>query len=211
MAFVRPTGFDDLPLLLTARGYAVFEADMPIFGSDSSPPNDTHVPQLVANAEAAIAQLVEIGVASRDRVAIGGHSYGAAMAANLLAHSDLFRTGIALSGAYNRTLTPFGFQASERRSFWEAPEAYLAMSPFVHADQINEPILLVHGAADNNSGTLPMQSERLYSALSGLGGKARFVLLPFEGHQYRARESLMHLMWEMDRWLRIHLQERAGE
>ena len=204
-AFVRPTGFDNLPILLTGRGYAVFEADMPVFGSAESPPNDSHVPQLVANAEAAIATLVDIGVASPDRVAVGGHSYGAAMVANLLAHSDLFRTGIALSGAYNRTLTPFGFQASERRSLWQAPETYLAMSPFVHADRINEPILLVHGAADDNSGTLPLQSERLYSALAGLGGKSRFVLLPHEGHQYRARESVMHLMWEMDRWLAIHL------
>ncbi len=205
--FVRPSGFDDLPLLFTGRGFAVFEAAMPIVGDADSPPNDRHVEQLVANAEAAIEAVVELGIASRSRAAIAGHSYGAGMVANLLAHSDLFRTGIALSGAYNRTLTPFGFQASERRSFWEAPQAYLEMSPFIHADRINEPLLLVHGTADLNSGTLPIQSERLYAALAGLGAEARLVLLPGEGHQYRARESLLHLAWEMDRWLALHLEE----
>ena len=115
-----------------------------------------------------------------------------------------------MSGAYNRTLTPFGFKASERRSFWEAKQTYLAMSPFIHADRINEPILLVHGADDLNSGTLPVQSERLYEAITGLGGEARLVLLPHEDHQYRARESLMHLMWEMDRWLALHLGTPSG-
>ena len=203
--FVRPTGFDDLPLLLTGRGYAVFKADMPVFGSEQSPANDTHVPQIVDNARAAIAALVNMGVAVPGNVAVGGHSYGAAMVANLLAHSDLFRTGIALSGAYNRTLTPFGFQASERRSFWEAPQSYLMMSPFIHADKIDEPILLVHGAADSNSGTHPMQSEAFYAALEGLGKEARFVLLPHEEHNYRAQESQMHVMWEIDRWLSAHL------
>ena len=201
----RPSGFADLPLLMTGRGYAVLEAGMPVVGDASNPPNDSHIPQIVANAEAAIATVEAHGVADRARVAIGGHSYGAGMVANLLAHSDLFRTGIALSGAYNRTLTPFGFQASERRSFWEAKSAYLAMSPLIHAERIDEPILLVHGTADLNSGTLPMQSERLFEAITGLGGDARLVLLPNEDHQYRARESLMHLMWEMDRWLALHL------
>ena len=209
-SYHRPSGFADLPLLMTGRGYAVFEAGMPVVGDASNPPNDTHIAQIVANAEAAIAAVEVLGVASRDKVAIGGHSYGAGMVANLLAHSDLFRTGIALSGAYNRTLTPFGFQASERRSFWEAKQTYLAMSPFIHADRINEPILLVHGADDLNSGTLPVQSERLYEAITGLGGEARLVLLPHEDHQYRARESLMHLMWEMDRWLALHLGTPSG-
>lgn len=207
--FHRPVGFDAVPQMITGRGYAVLRADMPVFGTDANPANDSFVPQIVANAQAAIDALVERGIASRDRVAIGGHSYGAGMAAALLANSDLFRTGIALSGAYNRTLTPFGFQASERRNFWEAPDAYLAMSAFVHADRIDEPILLVHGEADSNSGTYPMQSERLYDAISGLGGTARLVLLPQEDHQYRARESLMHLMWEIDRWLAEHLKPPA--
>ncbi len=204
--FVRPSGFDDLPILLAGRGYAVFMADMPIFGSKEQPANDSYVPQLVANAEAAISKLVELGIASRDRVAIGGHSYGAAMVASLLASSDLFQAGVALSGAYNRTLTPFGFQASEKRSFWEAPQTYLAMSPFVHADRINEPLLLVHGTADSNRGTEPIQSERLYAALSGMGKPARLVLLPGEDHNYRARESQLHVMWEIDRWLARHLR-----
>ncbi len=204
--FVRPSGFDDLPILLTGDGYAVFMADMPVFGSAERPANDSYVPQLVANAEAAVSKLVDLGIARRDRVAIGGHSYGAAMVATLLANSDLFQAGVALSGAYNRTLTPFGFQASEKRSFWEAPQAYLAMSPFIHADRINEPLLLVHGTADSNRGTEPIQSERLYAALSGMGKPARLVLLPDEDHNYRARESQLHVMWEIERWLARYLR-----
>jgi dipeptidyl aminopeptidase/acylaminoacyl peptidase len=144
--------------------------------------------------------VVRRGVADTERVAIGGHSYGAFMTANLLAHSDLFRTGIARSGAYNRTLTPFGFQAEER-TFWEAPEVYFTMSPFMHASKVDEPILLIHGEADNNSGTYPMQSERFYNALKGLGATARLVMLPHESHGYRARESVLHMWWETVTWL----------
>ena len=140
-----------------------------------------------------------------ERVAIGGHSYGAFMTANLLAHSDLFRAGIARSGAYNRTLTPFGFQREERL-FWEAPEIYYYMSPFMHADKVNEPILLIHGEADNNSGTFPLQSRRYYSALKGLGKTARLVMLPHESHGYRARESIMHMLWETNRWLETYVK-----
>jgi dipeptidyl aminopeptidase/acylaminoacyl peptidase len=133
------------------------------------------------------------------RVVVGGHSYGAFMTANLLAHTDVFAAGIARSGAYNRTLTPFGFQ-SERRSFWEAGEVYMKMSPFTHANKINEPILLIHGEADNNSGTFPIQSERLFAAIRGSGGSARLVLLPHEAHGYRARESVLHTLAEMIEW-----------
>jgi dipeptidyl aminopeptidase/acylaminoacyl peptidase len=204
--FVRPHGFEGLPLLLVTQGYAVFEPSMPIVGGNGVEPNDTHIPQLVADAEAAIDVLVDAGVADRKRIAIGGWSYGAGMAANLLARTDLFRTGIALSGAYNRTLTPFGFQASERRTLWQAPQAYLDMSPFIHADGIAEPLLLVHGEADSNSGTFPEQSERLFAALKSFGTPARLVLLPHEGHAYKARESVMHTMWEIQRWLDTHLR-----
>src|SRR6185295_15797356 len=140
------------------------------------------------------------GVGDKDRVAIGGHSYGAFMTANLLAHSDLFRAGVARSGAYNRTLTPFSFQAEER-TYWQAPDTYTTMSPFRYADKINEPVLLIHGIDDDNTGTFPIQSERLYAAIKGLGGTARLVMLPYEAHSYRARESVMHMLWEMDRWL----------
>lgn len=138
-------------------------------------------------------------------MAVGGHSYGAFMTANLLAHSDLFRAGIARSGAYNRTLTPFSFQAEER-TFWEAPETYMRMSPFTHAHEIDEPLLLIHGVDDNNSGTFPIQSERLYQALKGLGGTTRLVMLPHEAHGYRARESVLHMMWETDRWLEEYVR-----
>src|SRR5579864_8930167 len=158
--------------------------------------NITYVEQIVASAKAAIDKAVEMGVTDRDRVGVGGHSYGAFMTANLLAHSDLFRAGVARSGAYNRTLTPFGFQ-SERRTFWEAPEMYMKVSPFAFADKIKSPTLLIHGEADDNSGTFPIQSERMYQAIKGNGGTVRYVQLPFEAHGYVGRESVEHVQWEM--------------
>jgi dipeptidyl aminopeptidase/acylaminoacyl peptidase len=189
------------PMLYLTLGYAVFDdPTMPIVGEGDDEPNDTFVEQLVSSAQAAIDVVADRGVADRDRIAIGGHSYGAFMTGNLLAHSDLFRLGLPRSGAYNRTLTPFGFQAEER-TLWEAPEIYFAMSPFMHAEKINEPILLVHGEADNNSGTFPLQSERMYGALKGHGATVRLVMLPHESHGYRARESVMHMLWETSTWL----------
>ncbi|MBI5867009.1 MAG: S9 family peptidase [candidate division Zixibacteria bacterium] len=194
------------PLLWLVYGYAVLDnPTMPIVGEGEAEPNDTYVKQLVASAQAAVDEVVRRGVADRDKIAIGGHSYGAFMTANLLAHSDIFRLGIARSGAYNRTLTPFGFQ-SEERTLWQAPDTYAAMSPFMFADKINEPILLIHGAADNNSGTFPLQSERFYDALKGHGATARFVLLPAESHGYRARESVMHMLYEMTDWLERYVK-----
>jgi dipeptidyl aminopeptidase/acylaminoacyl peptidase len=194
------------PLLFLTLGYAVLDdPTMPIIGEGDVEPNDTYVEQLVASAKAAVDEVARRGVGDPDRVAIGGHSYGAFMTANLLAHSDLFRTGIARSGAYNRTLTPFGFQAEER-TLWQASNIYFEMSPFMHADKVDEPILLIHGDADNNSGTYPMQSERFYNALKGLGATTRLVMLPHESHGYRARESVMHMLWEsvewMDQWVK---------
>jgi dipeptidyl aminopeptidase/acylaminoacyl peptidase len=189
------------PMLYLTLGYAVFDdPTMPIVGEGDEEPNDTFVDQLVSSAQAAVDVVVKRGVADPERMAIGGHSYGAFMTANLLAHSDLFRLGLPRSGAYNRTLTPFGFQAEER-TLWEAPEIYFAMSPFMHAEKINEPILLVHGDADNNSGTFPLQSERMYGALKGHGATVRLVMLPHESHGYRARESVMHMLWETSTWL----------
>ena len=189
------------PLFWVLRGYAVMDqTEMPIVGAGDDEPNDTYVKQLVQNAEAAVNKVVSLGVGDRARIGVGGHSYGAFMTANLLAHSDLFKAGIARSGAYNRTLTPFGFQR-EQRTYWEAPEVYNAMSPFMNANKINEPILLIHGEADNNSGTFPIQSERLYSAIKGNGGTARLVMLPFESHGYAAKESVLHTLFEMDNWL----------
>jgi len=198
------------PLLWLGRGYAILEGPtMPIVGEGDDEPNDTYVKQLVASAEAAVDEVARRGVADRGRIAIGGHSYGAFMTANLLAHSDLFQTGIACSGAYNRTLTPFGFQAEER-TLWEAPDVYFAMSPFMHVSKVKRPILLIHGAADNNAGTFPMQSERLYNALKGHGATARLVILPHESHGCRARESVMHMAWEMDRWLETYVNNARG-
>ena len=186
-------------LFFLLEGYAVLDdTTMPIVG-DPLTVNDTYVEQLTADAKAAIDKGVEMGIVDRDRVGVGGHSYGAFMTANLLAHTRLFRAGIARSGAYNRTLTPFGFQ-SERRSFWEAPELYEKVSPFFYADKIKDPLLMIHGEADNNQGTFPIQSERLFAAMSGLGGTARLVMLPLEAHGYAAQESTEHVLYEMVNW-----------
>lgn len=193
------------------QGYAVLDdASFPIVGEGDEEPNDTFRPQLVANAKAAIDAVDAMGYIDRNRVAVGGHSYGAFMVANLLAHSDLFAAGIARSGAYNRTLTPFGFQ-SEERNYWEAPDVYNTMSPFMHAEKVNEPLLLIHGEADNNSGTYPMQSERYFNALKGLGATARLVILPKESHGYRAKESILHVLWEQDMWLDKYVKNRTEE
>jgi len=195
--FTRVSGISHLFLL--TQGYAIFDnPTMPIVGAGETA-NDNYVQQLVASAEAAVNKVVEMGVADRDRIGVGGHSYGAFMTANLLAHSDLFRAGIARSGAYNRTLTPFGFQA-ERRTFWEVPDVYAKMSPFWYANKVNEPILLIHGEADDNSGTFPIQSERFYMALKGHGATVRYVTLPYEAHGYTGRESVMHTLAEMINW-----------
>ena len=192
-------------LFFLLAGYAVLDnATMPIVG-DPETMNNTYVEQIVASAKAAIDKAVEMGVTDPERVGVGGHSYGAFMTANLLAHSDLFRAGIARSGAYNRTLTPFGFQ-SERRTLWEAPEMYVKVSPFMVANKINEPILLIHGEADNNTGTFPIQSERMYQALRGNGATVRYVTLPLESHGYVSRESTEHVLYEMISWFDRHVK-----
>ncbi len=204
--FVRPGGSSHLFVL--TQGYGVLDGPaMPIIGEGDAEPNDTYVEQLVTSAEAAVNAIVELGVADRDRIGVGGHSYGAFMTANLLAHSRLFRAGLARSGAYNRTLTPFGFQA-EQRSYWQAQEIYTTMSPFTYADRIKDPILLVHGMADNNTGTFPVQSERMYAALKGNGATVRYVQLPAESHGYAARESIGHTLFEMVSWLDKHVKPK---
>lgn len=196
------------PIYWVNRGYAVLDdAAFPIIGEGDEEPNDTFRKQLVDNAAAAIDAVDEMGYIDPDRVAVGGHSYGAFMVANLLSHSDLFAAGIARSGAYNRTLTPFGFQ-SEERNYWEAPEVYYTMSPFMHADKMKTPLLLIHGEADNNSGTYPMQSERYFNALKGLGATARLVMLPKESHGYSAKESVLHVLWEQDEWLEKYVKNK---
>lgn len=205
--FTRLQG--DSPLFFLLDGYAVLmDATMPVIG-DPEKMNDTFIEQIVSSAQAAIDKVVEMGVADRGRCCISGHSYGAFMTANLLAHSDLFAAGIARSGAYNRTLTPFGFQ-SERRSYWDAPELYAKVSPFTYANKINEPLLLIHGEADNNPGTHTMQSERLFQAIRGNGGTARLVLLPYESHGYRARESVLDVLAEMFEWADKYVKNRKG-
>lgn len=199
------------PIFWVMKGYAILDdAAFPIIGEGTEEPNDTFVKQLVGNAKAAIDAVDRLGYIDRNRVAVGGHSYGAFMTANLLTHSNLFAAGIARSGAYNRTLTPFGFQAEER-NYWEAPEVYNTMSPFQNADKMKTPLLLIHGEADNNSGTFPMQSERYFNALKGLGATSRYVVLPKESHGYSARESVLHVLWEQDQWLEKYVKSKKSE
>lgn len=195
------------PIFYVTQGYAVLDAaEMPIVAtSTDKKPNDDFVKQLQLNAEAAIEKLVSMGVGDRKRMAVGGHSYGAFMTANLLAHTNLFKAGIARSGAYNRTLTPFGFQ-NEDRTYWQAPQLYFEMSPFSYADRIKTPILLIHGEADDNTGTFPINSERLFAAIKGNGGTVRFVYLPYEAHSYRGKENLLHMLWEQNEWLNTYVK-----
>lgn len=196
------------PIYWVTRGYAILDdASFPIVGEGDNEPNDTFVDQLVANAKAAIDAVDALGYIDRNRVAVGGHSYGAFMTANLLSHSDLFAAGIARSGAYNRTLTPFGFQ-SEERNYWTSPEVYNTMSPFMNADKMKTPLLLTHGEADNNSGTHTMQSERYFQALKSFGAPVRLVILPKESHGYAAKKNVMHLLWEQDQWLEKYVKNK---
>ncbi|HET7896297.1 MAG TPA: prolyl oligopeptidase family serine peptidase, partial [Flavisolibacter sp.] len=200
------------PVFYVTQGYAVLDnAEMPIVAKDSTAkPNDNFVEQLQLNAEAAINKLADMGVGDRNRVAVGGHSYGAFMTANLLAHTKLFKAGIARSGAYNRTLTPFGFQ-NEERTYWEAPQLYYDMSPFSYANQIKTPLLLIHGEADDNPGTFPINSERLFNAVKGHGGTVRLVMLPYEAHSYRGKENLLHMLYEQNQWLEIYVKNAGAK
>ncbi len=192
------------------QGYAIMDnTEFPIVGEGDKQPNDNFVEQLTWSAEAAIDKVAVMGVGDRNRIAVGGHSYGAFMTANLLGHTNLFKAGIARSGAYNRTLTPFGFQ-NEERTYWQAPEVYNKMSPFSFADKIKTPMLMIHGEADNNPGTFPIQSERLYNAIKGHGGTVRFVQLPFESHGYAAKENILHMLWEQNQWLNRYVKNAAG-
>jgi len=197
------------PLFFLTQGYAVLmDATMPVVG-DPETMNNTFIEQVVAAGRAALDKLDSLGVIDRKRALVMGHSYGAFMTATLLAHGDDFAAGIARSGAYNRSLTPFGFQ-SERRSFWEVPDVYMKVSPFTYAHKINEPLLLIHGEADNNPGTFPIQSERLFEAIRGNGGTARLVLLPHESHGYTARESVLHTLTEMFDWAETYVKNKSG-
>lgn len=195
------------PVFWVTQGYAVLDnAEMPIVATSADKkPNDDFIQQLKLNAEAAINKLAELGVGDKNRVAVGGHSYGAFMTAHLLSHTNLFKAGIARSGAYNRSLTPFGFQ-NEDRTYWQAPNLYFDMSPFSYANKIKTPILLIHGEMDDNQGTFPIQSERFYNAIKGHGGTSRYIVLPYEAHGYRGKENLLHMLWEQHQWLEKYVK-----
>ncbi|HEY0593831.1 MAG TPA: prolyl oligopeptidase family serine peptidase, partial [Thermoanaerobaculia bacterium] len=193
------------PIFFALLGYAVLdETAMPVVGPAETA-YDTFVEQIVANAQAAIDKAVALGVTDPERVGVGGHSHGALMTANLLAWSDLFRAGIARSGAYNHTLRPFGFQ-NERRTLYKARDTYVRLSPLLNADRINEPLLVIHGERDANPGTVPMQSEKLFEAVRGVGGEARLVMLPLESHGYAGRESIDHVLYEMVSWMEKYVK-----
>jgi dipeptidyl aminopeptidase/acylaminoacyl peptidase len=200
------------PVFYVTQGYAVLNnAEMPIVAtSKEKKPNDNFIDQLKLNAEAALNILDSMGVADRNRAAVGGHSYGAFMTANLLAHTHLFKAGIARSGAYNRSLTPFGFQ-NEDRTYWQAPELYNAMSPFSYADKIKTPLLLIHGDTDNNTGTYPIQSERMFNAIKGQGGTVKYISLPYESHSYAGRENILHMLQEQFAWLEKYVKNAGKE
>lgn len=195
------------PIFWVTQGYAVLDnAEMPIVATSSDKkPNDNFIEQLKLNAEAAVQKLVDLGVGDKNRMAVGGHSYGAFMTAHLLSHTNLFKAGIARSGAYNRSLTPFGFQ-NEDRTYWQASQLYFDMSPFSYANKVKTPILLIHGEMDDNQGTFPIQSERYYSAIKGHGGTSRYVVLPYEAHGYRGRENVLHMLWEQHQWLEKYVK-----
>jgi dipeptidyl aminopeptidase/acylaminoacyl peptidase len=194
------------PVFYATVGYCVMDAtEFPIVGEGDSQPNDTFIEQLELNAKAALLKIHQLGYGDTSRASVGGHSYGAFMTANLLAHTRLFKAGLARSGAYNRTFTPFGFQAEER-TFWQAPDVYMKMSPFAYADKIKDALLLIHGDADNNPGTFPINSERLYAAVKGHGGTVRFVSLPYESHGYAARQNVLHMLYEQYTWLETYVK-----
>ncbi len=197
------------PAIWVTRGYAVVDnPPMPIVGRENASPNDNFISQITLSAHALVNRLLRLGISEKGRIGIGGHSYGAFMAVNLLAHTDLFSAGIARNGAYNRTLTPFGFQ-NEDRILWQVPKVYLEMSPILQAQSIKEPLLLFHGLKDDNSGTFPMQSDRLFHAIQGLGGTARLVLFPHEAHSFRGEKSILHMLWEMEQWLDLYVKKDA--
>lgn len=200
------------PIYYVTQGYAVLNnAEMPIVATSADKkPNDDFIDQLKLNAEAAIGKLSDLGVGDKNRMAVGGHSYGAFMTANLLAHTNLFKGGIARSGAYNRTLTPFGFQ-NEDRTYWENPDLYHEMSPFSYANKIKTPILLIHGDTDNNTGTFPIQSERMFNAIKGHGGTVKYVSLPYESHGYAGRENILHMLAEQFNWLEKYVKSAPAE
>jgi dipeptidyl aminopeptidase/acylaminoacyl peptidase len=206
--FTEVAGYSEIWHVLD--GFAVLaNASMPVVGSDPDLVNNSYIDQVVADAKAAIDKATEMGVTDPARVGVGGHSYGGFMTTNLLAHSDLFKAGVAESGAHNRTLTPFGFQ-SERRTIWQAPDVYLKMSPFMYADKIKEPLLLIHGEADDNDGTFPIQSDRMYQAVRGNGGTVRLVFLPAEAHGYRAKETIEHVVWEKMNWFNKYVKNAGS-
>ncbi len=194
--------FPDTPALRPAsstklwvtQGNAVIEPDCPIMGS-AGKMNDNYARDLAENLELTVNAMVDQGYIDRDHVGIGGHSYGAFSTVNALTLTSIFKAGIAGDGMYNRSLTPFGFQ-SERRNFFEAQSTYLEMSPFFRADKISGPLLMYHSLEDQNVGTAPISSIRMFHALQGLGKPAALFMYPYEDHSVATYQT------DLDQWAR---------
>ncbi|MDE2784781.1 MAG: prolyl oligopeptidase family serine peptidase [Gemmatimonadota bacterium] len=188
---------------LIRLGYVVVEPDAPIVGEEGRI-NNNYQHDLRNNLAAVIDELDARGLIDRRRLGLGGHSYGAFGTLNAMVHTPFFKAGIAGDGNYNRTFTPLGFQR-EPRYFWDAREVYLGMSPFVYANNLTGAVLLYHGMHDQNVGTAPDHSPRLFHALNGLGKEAAMYLYPFEDHGPATRETLLDLWARWAAWLDVHL------
>lgn len=184
---------------LVREGYAVVEPDAPIVGAPGQW-NNNYENDLRNNLAAVIDEVDRRGLVDRTRIGIGGHSYGAFSTVNAMVHTPFFKAGIAGDGNYNRTLTPLDFQ-SERRTFWEAKDTYLAMSPLLFANNMSGALLMYHGLGDQNVGTDPINSPRLFQALNGLGKTAAMYLYPFEDHGPATKETLLDLWGRWSAWL----------
>jgi dipeptidyl aminopeptidase/acylaminoacyl peptidase len=189
---------------LVTQGYAVVEPDAPIVGAPNRM-NDNYVADLRNNLAAVIDELDRQGIIDRRRLGLGGHSYGAFGTVNAMVHTPFFKAGIAGDGNYNRTLTPNSFQ-SERRDLWEARETYLAMSPILYADRLTGALLLYHGIEDQNVGTDPINSVRLFHALQGMGKTVALYMYPYEDHGPATRETLLDLWGRWTAWLDLYVK-----
>ncbi|MEX2182686.1 MAG: DUF305 domain-containing protein [Gemmatimonadaceae bacterium] len=193
--------------LWVSQGYALINPDIPIFG-DTGRMNDNFTRDLPENLDAVLDAMVDSGFVDRDRMGIGGHSYGAFGTVNAMTLVPFFKAGIAGDGMYNRTLTPFGFQ-TERRNFFEARETYLDMSPFLRADRLAGALLLYHATEDQNVGTAPLASTRMMAALQGLGKTAALYMYHYEGHSVATYESDLDMWARWFAWFDVYVKRPA--
>ena len=172
---------------------------------DTGRMNDNYTRDLRENLDAVIDAVVEAGFVDRNKMGIGGHSYGAFSTVNALTLVPYFKAGIAGDGMYNRSLTPFGFQ-SERRDFFQAEQTYLDMSPFFRADKISGALLMYHALEDQNVGTAPISSIRMFHALQGLGKPAALYMYHYEDHSDATYASDLDLWARWFAWFDVYVK-----